>query len=205
MFSIYEYNGRIFRNTLEELYKVSPIHKDAATLKTENDGLTDTPKIQSQIPNQSSIAAYRDLINANPKEELRHAFEIMQEDFTGLKETQTVYDALKILDSGNHKALPVTGPDERVIGLFEHQAITRKIIQGQKNVNIKITPVKDFLTDQVITAEPITSIRRIAEVMDRYNLWVVPVADAYDALVGIITYRDIARAVAHDPPLSLWT
>jgi CBS domain-containing protein len=41
--------------------------------------------------------------------------------------------------------------------------------------------------------------------MHHYNLVLVPVVDAYDALIGVISSRDIARAIANDPPISLWT
>ena len=206
MFSIYDYDGRVFRNTLEELYKINPVDSSSASLKTNNNGLSHASHIQSHIPNRSSIEAYKDLIHANPKDELRHAYEIMQEEFNVLKEGQTIYEALKLLSSSDNQIIPVTSKNNRILGLFDHSSVIQKLLINESpSINLKITPVKDFLSSKVITAEPVTSIRRVAEVMYRYNLLLVPVVDAYDTLVGVIGTGGIAKAIANDPPVSLWT
>lgn len=206
MFSIYDYDGRVFRNTLEELYKVNPVDRSPASLEPKNHGLSHASHIQSHIPNKSSIDAYKNLIHANPKDELRHAYEIMQEEFEVLKEGQTVYEGLNLLSNSGNKVIPVTTANNRIVGLFDPTSVIKNLIDNDENSpNLRITPVREFLAGKVITAEPVTSIRRIAEVMHHYNLVLVPVVDAYDALIGVISSRDIARAIANDPPISLWT
>lgn len=206
MFSIYDYDGRVFRNTLEELYKVNPVDRSYASLETKNHVLSHASHIQSHIPNKSSVDAYKDLIHANPKDELHHAYEIMQEDFEVLKDGQTVYEGLNVLRNNRNKVIPVTTENNRIVGLFDPIAVINPLLNNEeRSINPRITLVRDFLSGKVITAEPVTSIRRIAEVMHHYNLVLVPIVDAYDALIGVISSRDIAKAIANDPPISLWT
>lgn len=209
MFSIYDYDGRIFRNTLEELYKVNPIGESQAALQSKAEMLkqrSDLPTAAKTIPNSSALKAYKELIHANPKEELHHAYEIMQEDFHVLREEQTVYDALQIILDGQQDIMPVVNSHNRIVGLFSYRQIIEMLMDdGKQAPNLKVMPIKTFIRDKVITAEPITSIRRIAVVMSQYHLSMVPIVDAYDAMVGVITLQEISKAIANDPPISVWT
>ena len=57
----------------------------------------------------------------------------------------------------------------------------------------------------VITADPVSDIRRVAQVMLEYHLQSVPIADDQDKLIGIVARSDILRAVMNDPPLTMWS
>jgi CBS domain-containing protein len=209
MFSIYEYDRRVFRNTLEELYKVNPIEPSAASLRPDPE--MKYPQSKSRInkeyvPNNNALEAYRDLIHAKPKDELKHAYEIMQKDFIVLKDTQTAFEALDTLHYSQLDALPVINDKNCITGLFSDKAITEKLLNNpNEQLNLRITSLNSWGFEKVITAEPVTSIRRIAEVMSRYNLSVVPIVDAYDEITGIVTGREIAQAISNDPPISIWT
>ncbi|MCE1171467.1 MAG: CBS domain-containing protein [Azovibrio sp.] len=60
------------------------------------------------------------------------------------------------------------------------------------------------MSSPVVTADPVTDIRRVAQVMLEFDVDGVPVVDAQGLLVGFISRGDILRAVLMDPPLSLW-
>jgi CBS domain-containing protein len=209
MFSIYDYDGRIFRNTLEELYKVKPVSDSQAALKSKAEMLKHSsamPASEKLIPDNSALKAYKELIHASPKEELHHAFEIMQEDFQALDEDQTVYEALQIILEGDQDVLPVLNKQNRIVGLFSYRQVIQGLLsEGQEQPNFRILPVKAFLAGKVITAEPVTSIRRIAAVMSQYHQPIIPIVDAYDAMVGLVTLSELTQAMANEPPLSIWT
>jgi CBS domain-containing protein len=56
----------------------------------------------------------------------------------------------------------------------------------------------------VVSADPVTDIRRIARAMLEFALPGVPVMNETRALVGFVSRGDILRAVIADPPLSVW-
>ncbi|MCP4595098.1 CBS domain-containing protein [Neptuniibacter sp.] len=207
MFSIYEYDGRVFRDTLEELYKVYPVGGTSASRGIEL--LKDTapdPTQTSYIPNSSALEAYRSLIHASPKEELHHAYEIMQKADTVLEEGATIYSALNSLNACGLDTIPIVNNEQRIVGLFSYKKVINELVLvDAEEINLKITTLKFLQNEKVITAEPVTSIRRIADVMFRFDLAIMPIIDSFQNLVGIVTLKDIAGAIANEPPLSVWS
>ena len=61
------------------------------------------------------------------------------------------------------------------------------------------------MSKEVITSDPVSDIRRIAQVMQQYKLHAVPIVDEQDALIGIVSRSDILRALINDPPLNIWS
>lgn len=56
----------------------------------------------------------------------------------------------------------------------------------------------------MINIVPITDIRRVARVLHGYHLSGLPVVSEQAERAGILTRSDVLRALANDPPLSLW-
>jgi len=61
------------------------------------------------------------------------------------------------------------------------------------------------MSSGVITADPISDIRRVARLMQEYHLHGVPIVDQQDILLGIVSQSDILRAVTNEPPLNMWS
>lgn len=63
------------------------------------------------------------------------------------------------------------------------------------------TTVRDVMTSEVVTVTPVTSIGRIAELMDAHAISGLPVVDEVRRVVGVITDHDlIIRNTKIDPP-----
>jgi CBS domain-containing protein len=64
--------------------------------------------------------------------------------------------------------------------------------------------VSEVMTTPVVSADPVTDIRRIANVMLTHDADGVPIVNDSAALVGFVSRSDVLRAVVAEPPLSLW-
>ena len=65
--------------------------------------------------------------------------------------------------------------------------------------------VADVMSQEVITTDPVSDIRRVAQVMLEYHLNAMPIVDGQNTLIGMVSRRDILRAVMNDPPLTMWS
>ncbi|WP_299201658.1 CBS domain-containing protein [uncultured Amphritea sp.] len=203
MFSIYGPDGRAFHDTLEALYRTRP--KAQSHSEAEQQQSPQTPQPPQSI-NQNAVAAYRELIHAQPKDELHHLYEVMSRSFTNLPEEISAYSALLKIHESPFNELPVVNSQNCIIGMISYRSIFEQLRQESEELGLlKITAAKQYIANDVITAEPVTSIRRAAQVMHHYNLETLPVVDSYGATVGIITCKNIVSAVSNEPPLSIWS
>lgn len=201
MFSIYRPDGRAFHDTLEELYRIRPGELNDRDTEQQ---IHQTP--QSQNINQNALDAYRELIHAQPKDELHHLYEVMSRSFTNLPEEISAYNALLKIDESPFNELPVVNTHNCIIGMISYASILRQLKLNNEELGfLKISTAKQYLAGDVITAEPITSIRRAAQVMHHYDLETLPVVDSYGATIGIVTCKNIVSAVSNEPPLSIWS
>lgn len=63
----------------------------------------------------------------------------------------------------------------------------------------------ESMVTRVISATPATDIREIARTMLSERIHAVPILDGTRRLVGILSTRDLLRAIANHGPLELWT
>ena len=68
-----------------------------------------------------------------------------------------------------------------------------------------VTPVKEVMTTDVLTARPTTEIRAIAKIMFSEKISAMPIVNEEGELVGILTTSDILRTIINYAPLELWT
>ena len=71
--------------------------------------------------------------------------------------------------------------------------------------NILKKKLNDVYLDEVITANPISDIRRVAKVMIDLKLDAIPIVDENDILHGIVSKTDIIKAISHIPHFQLWS
>jgi len=60
------------------------------------------------------------------------------------------------------------------------------------------------VSHEVIIADPVYDIFRIAQVMQEYRLHGVPIVDGQDVLTRIAFRSGILCAVTNNPPLNMW-
>lgn len=57
--------------------------------------------------------------------------------------------------------------------------------------------VQDLMTTRVISARPDDTLALVSDLMDEHRVRHVPIVDEEEALVGLVSHRDLLRTMAH--------
>ena len=108
--------------------------------------------------------------------------------------TSTVLKALEIMAEANISAIIVTEND-RVVGIFTERDYCRKC--ELKGFSAESTPVRDVMTEQMITVTQKTSIDQCMKLMNQYYIRHLPVIEN-DTMVGMVSMRDVVDTLLLD-------
>ncbi len=105
--------------------------------------------------------------------------------------TDTVFHALEVMAEKNIGAVLVMEGD-RYVGIFSERDYARKIIlQGRES---RQTPVKDIMTEKMITVKPETTVEQCMELMTKYHIRHLPVINN-EHLTGLISIGDVVYSI----------
>ena len=123
-----------------------------------------------------------------------------KEVITVSKDTR-VTDAVDIMERNNFHRLPVV-ENEKYIGLVTDEEIAENSPSSVTSLSIyemnylfdKVS-VGEIMIKQTITISPDTLVEEAATLMNDKNVTVLPVLDEENQVVGILTYKDIFKAL----------
>lgn len=123
-----------------------------------------------------------------------------KEVITVSKDTR-VTDAVDIMERNNFHRLPVV-ENEKYIGLVTDEEIAENSPSSVTSLSIyemnylfdKVS-VEEIMIKQTITVSPDTLVEEAATLMNDNNVTVLPVLDEENQVVGILTYKDIFKAL----------
>ncbi|HLC95200.1 MAG TPA: IMP dehydrogenase, partial [Patescibacteria group bacterium] len=98
----------------------------------------------------------------------------------------TVSDALTIQSKHHFGGFPVLDKKGFLVGI-----VTNRDLRFQKNTS---TPIEKVMTTKLITGGPNTSIQEANNLFNKHSIEKLPLVDKNNKLVGLITYRDIAKS-----------
>ena len=101
--------------------------------------------------------------------------------------TDTVLKALEIMAEENISAIMVTEND-KVVGIFTERDYSRKC--ELKRLSAESTPVREVMTEQMMTITKKTSIDQCMKLMNQYHIRHLPVIEN-DTMVGMVSMRDV--------------
>lgn len=217
MFSLHTLTGVSFRGSLEELGQVHGI-AGARSVRPLPTGSNEEPATPFPIllherqgegggatPAQA-VAAYQDLQQTVQEHgPLYVARQIMGRDLLTVTPEMPVLAAWNALVARGVSQAPVQAAGNGVIGLVSRANLLKALNLDEGEVrDVLDRCVAQVMTTPVLSADPETDIRRIAQVLLDFHLAAVPIVDADGALVGLVSRGDILRAVVAEPPLSLW-
>ena len=202
MFSVYGLSGPIFRGTFERLSEVPGVFPSTAVQPIAGE----EQPLPSSAPTVQAIGAYREMLRAeHDRGPLYHAYQIMQRQIVSLTSTDAVEHAWRVLLERRIHQAPVLDPGYRLVGIVsERDLLTVLNVEEGRVRDVLARQVSDVMTTPVVSADPITDIRRIAWVMLEYQVDGVPIVNEAQLLVGFVSRSDVLRAIITDPPLSLW-
>lgn len=105
---------------------------------------------------------------------------------------KTVADALAIMAEYKIGGIPVIDNDSRIVGI-----VTNRDLRFERDMSKLID---DVMTKKVVTTNQSTDLEAAADILQIHKIEKLPVVDADDKLVGLITYKDITQA--KDKPLA---
>ena len=215
MFEIFDIEFRRFRSTLENLRKVKAAQATSETPLWSNSAGDDTRAIAGDTTSShkrepaissKAVQAYRETRRLNQREPIYHAYQIMSHPVCTVPAELGIIEAQRYFQEHKLQQMPVMSRQQRIVGILSVEDLLQFIVidDGQMQY-VGGKRVADAMSHEVITADPVSDIRRVAQVMQEYHLDAVPIVDEQDALIGIVSRSDILRAIMNDPPLTMWS
>lgn len=100
----------------------------------------------------------------------------------------SVREATLLMNEHGIGSLLVTD-DRRLVGIFTERDVLRRVVAESRSPDE--TPVAEVMTRDVLCCGPATGIDEVAELMRRRRVRHVPVVDADDAVVGLVSIGDV--------------
>ncbi|MFZ9028294.1 MAG: IMP dehydrogenase [Crocinitomicaceae bacterium] len=107
-----------------------------------------------------------------------------------LKEDAVVSDALQLMSENKIGGIPVIDDNSILKGI-----VTNRDLRFEKN---KSRPINEVMTkDNIITTSENTSLSVAEDILQENKIEKLPVVDANNKLIGLITFRDIIKVKEH--------
>lgn len=207
MFSIYGVSGPVFHGTLEALGRIPQVKRRGAVGVVERVGSELGVQLNTASgPGTEAISAYQEILQIDQERgPLYHADQIMHREVIVVAASDAVEHAWRVLLEHGIRQAPVLDANRRLVGIVsERDLLTTLNVEQGRVRDVLARSVRDVMSTPVVSAAPVTDIRRIASVMLTHDVDGVPIVNDSEALVGFISRSDVLRAVVTDPPLSLW-
>jgi len=119
------------------------------------------------------------------------AKDIMQSPVVAATPLASLRDVATQLVTNEFSGMPVAASDGRVVGIVTESDVVRTLIEGKRLENLT---AGDVMTGPPITVNLNTPIEDVMKSLEENHIVRVPVMDQ-DKLVGIISRRDVIRAI----------
>lgn len=107
-----------------------------------------------------------------------------------LRDSDTLADAVAMLNSHNIGAVVIVGTGETVKGILSERDIVRQL--GKNPATALAQSIGACMTRSVVTCDRSTAIAEVMERMTRRRIRHMPVVDA-DRLIGIVSIGDVVK------------
>lgn len=119
--------------------------------------------------------------------------EVMKEVLITVKDDEPLTEVIKIMNERNIGSIIVTDEEGRAIGVFTERDLLRLVAS---NVGLDALTVGDVMTRNVIVIEEDASLIKAVHLMAKHGIRHLPIVDEDGKVIGIISIRDAAIALA---------
>lgn len=109
----------------------------------------------------------------------------MIDDPITIRKTQTVKDALQLMQENHIGGIPVVDGDKMLVGI-----VTNRDLRFETDMNRLIADI--MTSDNLITIEDVSH-ENVVRVLQHHRVEKLPVVDNQGHLIGLITYKDITK------------
>ncbi|GHH97320.1 acetoin utilization AcuB family protein [Neobacillus kokaensis] len=132
--------------------------------------------------------------------------EIMKTDVVTLYPTDTIADAIHVMETNNIRHIPIINKENNLVGLVtisRLKEVTPSTFRTNENPDELTKPLELIMEQNVITGHPLDFVEESAALFYEYKISAIPIIKDRK-LVGIITETDILRTMveltgAHQP------
>lgn len=125
---------------------------------------------------------------------VRHILEFKGDILFSIGPDETVYDALRMMSDKDVRALLVMEND-RMVGILSERDYARKVILVGKSS--RETKIREIMSSTVHTIHPNQTVEEAMELMDKKHVRHLPVEDDDGRIIGMISLRDVVRAIIY--------
>lgn len=207
MFAIYDNGNMIFRNSADNLSKYNRVGSpQKAVMDTEEENVYDDFLNKKKKSQNDAINSYKKIVNLDTSEAIYHVKDIMTKETITLQSNDSLQNAYNTLNEYKVSLIPVLTSSDKIVGLINNTLILDQVINAGGNPQTVLNRTIESLSfEEFITTDPLSDIRRVAQVMTKFKINALPVVEEDGILRGIVSKTDIIKAVSHIPHLQLWS
>ena len=208
MFHLFTLQGQRIDARLEHLPKTFRVHhsKSNNPVRKFIKGESHSTEPGTGEKEKSALEIYRESSRDDGQASMvYHASEIMSSPVITITPEVSSYNAWISFMGKKVHHMPVVSGDGKIIGIISDRDFLKKfVISSRKVESSGDFTVKDIMSTDVIAANTLTDIRRIAKAILDHHIGAMPVIDETGMLAGIITRTDILFAIIHHHEIKFW-
>lgn len=209
MFAMYDDDGLNFRSTIDRLYQINEVDRSDRIHNRQED---EPKKEFRQNMGESKVTRdakekYKQMTNMDTSTEVYHVDQVMSHPVITVEGSKSVQECYDIMKEHKIQQLPLSADNgvhlKGMVTLHDILNFLMEDLDYAKNNRNK--PVDEISTRSIITTDPVSDIRRVAKVMNDFDINAIPVVNENDILVGIVSRNDIIKAVGSSlAHLQMW-
>ncbi len=169
-----------------ESAETSPVH-------AHEDSAPTSPLLENPRQKQM-LKAYEEQLEESATSHPLTVEAIMSRPAVCLSESIAIKEAISTMEKSGFRNFPVTSGEGRLVGIVSD----RDLLSSAKAI------VRDVMWKEVISVSPQAPLRQLVAILLQEKLPCVPVVDANQMVVGIVTTTDILKTLLTHPSVQVW-